>query len=251
MVCAIQPRGMHMYEPGRIETPYLAARHLAWEKDGKLLIDIETLSLAGPGITVVMGPNGAGKSLLLRLLHGLVPPTQGEVLCHGARLSPDARRTQSLVLQTPVLLRRTAEANVRFVLKARRMDTSVAPKLLERVGLEAKATTPARRLSGGEQQRLAIAKALATNPSTLLLDEPTASLDPRSTGLIEDILRQTNADGMRVLMVTHDAMQARRLADEIVFLCDGKVVEQSSARLFFERPKTEQARAYLAGRLTI
>lgn len=240
-----------MYEPGRIETPYLAARNLALDKDGKRLIDIDTLSLAGTGITVVMGPNGAGKSLLLRLLHGLVPPTGGDILCHGAPLSPEARRTQSLVLQKPVLLRRTAEANVRFVLKARQMDIAAASALLARVGLETKAATPARRLSGGEQQRLAIAKALATKPATLLLDEPTASLDPRSTGLIEDILRQTNEDGTRVLMVTHDAMQARRLADEIVFLCDGQVLEHGNAHDFFERPETEQARAYLAGRLTI
>ncbi len=242
---------MRMYDTGRISTPYLAVRDLVWSKDGNRLVDIDALSLAGQGITVVMGPNGAGKSLLLRLLHGLAEPTSGEVLCQGTPLSLAERRRQSLVLQTPVLLRRSAEANVRFVLKARGFDPGAASALLGRVGLDAKAKTPARRLSGGEQQRLAIAQALATNPSTLLLDEPTASLDPRSTGVIEEILRQINAEGTRVLMVTHDAMQAKRLADEVVFLSEGKALEHTDATRFFERPMTEEARAYLEGRLTI
>ncbi len=242
--------GTHMFDAARIETPYLAAKNLRWTKDSTHFIDVEALCLAGRGITVIMGPNGAGKSLLLRLLHGLVQPSRGEIFCHGEPLSPATRRAQSLVLQSPVLLRRTAQSNVRFVLKARGLDVGAAPELLKRVGLDAKANTPARRLSGGEQQRLAIAQALATNPSTLLLDEPTASLDPRSTGMIEDILRTTNAQGTRVVMVTHDAMQARRLADHIVFLSEGRVVEQTAAGRFFERPSTEQARAYLAGRLS-
>lgn len=242
---------MIMFEASRIEAPYLAVRNLSLSKDGKELINIAELSLAGHGITVVMGPNGAGKSLLLRMVHGLIEPTVGEVLCQGKPISPVDRRAQSLVLQTPVLLRRTAEANVRFVLKARGIGTDTAPKLLERVGLESKARTHARRLSGGEQQRLSIAQALATNPKILLLDEPTASLDPRSTGMIESILRQVKAEGTRVLMVTHDAMQAKRMADDVVFLAGGRVVEHTNAARFFESPKTNQARSYLAGRLSI
>ena len=217
---------------------------------GKTLIDIQRLSLTNPGVTVVMGPNGAGKSLLLRLLHGLIAPTSGDIRCYGSPTSKVVYRSHSLVLQSPVLLRRTAEANVRFVLKMRRLPLERAVGLLKRVKLERDAKTPARRLSGGEKQRLAIAQALATDPTMLMLDEPTSSLDPASTMMIEDILRTTVKKGTRVLLVTHDAAQARRLADDVVFLAGGRVVEHAPAGTFFDTPQTEEARAYLAGRLT-
>lgn len=232
-----------MYDDCSLNPAYLRLRNLTLEVDAERLIDIRNLTLASRGVTVVMGPNGAGKSLLLRLLHGIEQPTTGEIT------SIDARREQSLVLQSPVLLRRSTEANLRFILKTRRLSTDAVPDLLRRVRLLEKAKTPARRLSGGERQRLAIALALATNPQLLLLDEPTASLDPSSTGMIEDILNETTARGIRVILVTHDAMQARRLAQDVVFLTRGRVVEHSSAATFFETPKTEMARNYLAGRL--
>lgn len=232
-----------MYDDcGRV-TPYLRLRNLILEHDGERLIDVTKLTLSARGVTVVMGANGAGKSLLLRLMHGIILPTSGEIT------STDSRRTQSLVLQTPVLLRRTTEANLRFILRTRKLDTGAVPELLQSVRLLEKAKTPARRLSGGERQRLAIALALATNPKTLLLDEPTASLDPSSTAMIEDILHETTARGIRVILVTHDAMQARRLAQDVVFLSHGRVVEHASAPDFFENPETEAAKAYLAGRL--
>ena len=232
-----------MYDECGIDPAFLRLRRLVLDVEGERLIDIPDLELANPGITAFMGPNGAGKSLLLRLLHGIIAPTFGDIV------SADTRRAQSLVLQTPVLLRRSTEANVRFVLKARKLDLGQVPGLLRRVRLLDKAKTPARRLSGGERQRLAIALALATNPKLLFLDEPTASLDPSSTAMIEDILRETTARGIRVVLVTHDAMQARRMAQDVVFLSHGRVIEHATAAKFFDTPETESARAYLAGRL--
>lgn len=232
-----------MYDDCNLNPAYLRLRNLTLDTDDERLIDVPSLTLASRGVTVVMGPNGAGKSLLLRLLHGIEQPTSGEIT------SIDARRGQSLVLQSPVLLRRSTEANLRFILKTRRLSTDAVPDLLRRVRLSGKAKTPARRLSGGERQRLAIALALATNPQLLLLDEPTASLDPSSTAMIEDILNETTARGIRVILVTHDVMQARRLAQDVVFLSRGRVVEHASAATFFDTPKTETARNYLAGRL--
>ena len=163
---------------------------LVYEVQGRRLIDIADLSLSEVGITVIMGPNGAGKSLLLRLMHGLITPTSGEVRYGSTALDDTQRRAQALVFQKPVLLRRNVAANIDFVLKARGLDRTATSRVLDRVGLADHADRPARRLSGGEQQRLAIARALATEPETLFLDEPTASLDPASVKAIEDIVVQ-------------------------------------------------------------
>ena len=232
-----------MYDDRRISSCFVRMRNLAFDVDDQRLIDIPSLDLAGSDITVIMGPNGAGKSVLLRLLHGLLTPTTGTIETAAPR------REQSLVLQTPVLLRRSAEANVRFVLKARKLSTEAVPDLLDQVRLGAKARTPARCLSGGERQRLAIAQALAIRPSVMFLDEPTASLDPAATRLIENILRETADSGVRVVLVTHDAQQARRVARNVVFMSHGRIVEQGAAPEFFDEPKTDAAKAYLAGKL--
>ncbi len=222
---------------------------LEYDAGGARLIDIPRLVLSGRGTTVIMGPNGAGKSLLLRLMHGLIAPTRGEVRIGGMALDASHRQNQALVFQKPVLLRRSVAANVDFVLKARGLDRSRVPGLLDHVGLGALANRPARRLSGGEQQRLAMARALATQPDTLFLDEPTASLDPGSVMSIEGIVNDAKADGTRIIFVTHDIGQARRLADDVVLLSAGQVAEVASAATFFDAPKTETARAYLRGRL--
>lgn len=232
-----------MYDDRRTSQCFVRMRNLTFDVDDQRLIDIPSLDLAGSDITVIMGPNGAGKSVLLRLLHGLITPTAGTIETAAPR------REQSLVLQTPVLLRRSAEANVRFVLKARKLSTEAVPDLLDQVRLGAKARTPARRLSGGERQRLAIAQALAIRPSVMFLDEPTASLDPAATRLIENILRETADSGVRVVLVTHDAQQARRVARNVVFMSQGRIVEQGAAPDFFDEPKTDAAKAYLAGKL--
>ena len=227
----------------------LEAMDLTYEVGGARLLDLPALRLASPGLTVVMGPNGAGKSLLLRVFHGLIEPTAGQVLFDGRSITPEVRWKQALVFQKPVLLRRSVAANIDFVLKARSQPRKNRDDLLSRVGLLDHADQPARRLSGGEQQRLAIARALATKPETLFLDEPTASLDPSSTYAIEQTVRQVAAEGVQVIFVTHDIGQARRLAEDVVFLARGQLAEQTPATTFFETPATGVARAYLAGKL--
>ncbi|MEM1306338.1 MAG: ATP-binding cassette domain-containing protein, partial [Pseudomonadota bacterium] len=190
-------------------------------------------------------------SVLLRLIHGLLTPTRGSIRCFGAPLSAKVARQQALVFQTPVLLRRIVEANLRFVLKARKQPLSGVDELLETVGLSGLERSPARRLSGGERQRLAIALALATKPRLLFLDEPTASLDPASVLAIENIVRSSVAQNVRIVFVTHDTGQARRLANDVVFLSNGKVLEHAPANRFFDAPETRAAQNYLAGRLTL
>jgi len=222
---------------------------VTYQVDQTRLLDIRSLSFGPIGTTAIMGPNGAGKSLLLRLVHGLVAPTGGKINVNGSSLTDDHRKVQALVFQKPVLLRRSVEANIAFVLKARGLPQSRTQALLKRVGLAEKAARPARRLSGGEQQRLAMARALATEPHALFLDEPTASLDPTSAKAIEEIIKGVAAEGVRVLIITHDAAQAKRLADDIVFLHRGKVVEHAGAANFVEAPGSKLAAAYLAGEL--
>lgn len=230
----------------------LETRGLMLERDGRRLIDGIDLTLGAGGLTVVMGPNGAGKSLLLRLLHGLIPPTSGVIRWGGASMSPAIRARQGMVFQRPVLLRRSVAANLDFALGLRG-DGSVARRdhLLERVGLLERASQPARLLSGGEQQRLALVRALALGPEVLFLDEPTASLDPASVLTIEEVVRGAGRNGTKVIFVTHDLAQARRLADDVVFLHRGQLLEHAVAEAFFGAPRSEFARAYLEGRIIV
>jgi tungstate transport system ATP-binding protein len=156
------------------------------------------------------------------------------------------------VFQTPVLLRRSVAANIDFVLRSRGgSDAARRDALLGRVGLDGRQAQPARLLSGGERQRLALARALATEPGILFLDEPTASLDPASVLKIEEIVRGAAAAGTRIVFVTHDVGQARRLADDVVFLSRGRLAEHAPARRFFDRPESRAARDYLAGRIVV
>jgi tungstate transport system ATP-binding protein len=226
------------------------ARDLVYRIPGATLIDHVNLSLPRGTLTVVMGANGAGKSLLLRLMHGLLSPSSGQVLWDGRPLDMASRRRQAMVFQRPVLLRRSVAANLRFVLGLRGGDPARVQELLVMAGLADRARQPARLLSGGEQQRLCLARALALNPQVLFLDEPTANLDPASTAAIEATVRQVSATGTKVVFVTHDLAQARRLADDVVFLERGRVAEHRPAPSFFERPDSAPARDYLDGRLT-
>jgi tungstate transport system ATP-binding protein len=232
--------------------PVGEARELCYRVGDRSLIDGINLSLSRQTLTVVMGPNGAGKSLLLRLLHGLLAPTSGRVLWDGRPLNDELRRRQAMVFQRPVLLRRSVAANVRFVLKLR---GSAAPErtldILREVGLAAQADQPARLLSGGEQQRLSLARALALEPQVLFLDEPTASLDPASTAAIEAIVTRAHQRGTKIIFVTHDLGQARRLAQDVIFLNQGRVAEYTPARQFFDEPASQASRDYLAGRLVL
>jgi tungstate transport system ATP-binding protein len=227
-----------------------AVRGLVYRAGDRRLVDGIDLDIQADKLTVIMGPNGAGKSLFLRLLHGLIEPSAGSVHWGGKPMDDQVRRQQSLVFQRPVLLRRSVAANLEFVLSLRgRVDPAAVRAILRHVGLEAQAGQPARLLSGGEQQRLALARALALKPRVLFLDEPTASLDPASTAAIERLVGEAKQRGTTVVFVTHDAGQARRLADEVVFLHRGRLLEQAPATRFFDRPKASEAADYLAGRL--
>jgi tungstate transport system ATP-binding protein len=205
-----------------------------------------SLTLAGGTPTVLLGPNGSGKSTLLRLAMGLAAPMWGRITW-GGRGAPGERL--AMMFQRPVMLRRSAAANVAYALPAR--DDARVAELLALVGLMDLADRAARRLSGGEQQRLALARALARDPEILFLDEPTASLDPAATKSVEDIVRTVAASGVKIVMATHDIGQARRLAGDIVFLARGRLVESALAHRFFASPATAEAAAFLRGDLVI
>ncbi|MDH4149346.1 MAG: phosphate ABC transporter ATP-binding protein [Betaproteobacteria bacterium] len=219
--------------------------------DTRIIRGISARIEAGPR-TVILGPNGAGKSVLMRLCHGLLIPTGGRITWHGAR-NGDVRRHQAMVFQRPVMLRRSALANVVYGLelagKSRRESGLRAMDVLEVVGLAPYATRPARVLSGGEQQRLALARAWALGPEVLFLDEPTANLDPSATHDIENIINAIHASGTKVIMTTHNLGQARRLGDEILFMSNGRLMEHTPIDRFFREPASAEAAAFIKGEL--
>ena len=202
--------------------------------------------------TVIIGPNGAGKSLLLRLCHGLVRPSSGTIAWQGAK-GRDPGAYQAMVFQRPVMLRRSVWANVDYALALRGVAKAerraIVHDALEWTGLSHLRESPARVLSGGEQQRLALARVWALDPEVLFLDEPTASLDPAATHTIEELIHAIGAAGTRLIMTTHDLGQARRMADEVVFMHRGRVLEKSPAAAFFAKPENESAQAFLRGEL--
>ena len=217
------------------------------------ILDNIALTLAPGAPTVLIGPNGSGKTTLLRAAMGLVAPTRGRITWGGRENVPPLKR--AIVFQRPAMLRRSAGANIRFALRAAGIPRAEYARrtgeLLELVGLGNLADRAARRLSGGEQQRLALARALARDPVVLFLDEPTASLDPTATKAVEDIIRAVSQRNIKVVMATHDLGEARRLAGDIVMLNRGRVVETGAAPSFFDAPQTAEARAFLAGELLI
>jgi len=203
------------------------------------LLDALSLSIGAGAPTVLIGPNGAGKTSLLRAAMGLLEPTRG-------RIAWDGEPRRAIVFQRPVMLRRSAAANIRFA----QVGADRTAELLALVGLAHAADRPARRLSAGEQQRLALARALARDPAVLFLDEPTASLDPASTKAIEDVIRRVSGR-IKVVLSTHDLGEARRLAGDVVLLHRGKVVEAAAASCFFDSPRTDEARKFIAGELLV
>ena len=233
--------------------PLLRTRSLCFDAGGKRLIDRVTADFQPHRRTVIMGANGTGKSLLLRLLHGLIRPTAGEVLWQGRPLDREGRRGQAMVFQRPVMLRRSVLANLRFALSVRGVGRAERAAreadAIERARLADLAYRPARVLSGGEQQRLAVARALACAPQVLFLDEPAASLDPASTHAIEQQIREAHESGVTVVLVTHDIGQARRLGGDLVFLHAGRVVEAGPVAEVLDAPRSEAARAWVGGRL--
>lgn len=216
----------------------------------RLLKNID-LDIRDHKITVLMGHNGAGKSLLIRVLHGIITPQSGTVEWNNKPAeNSTTREQQAMVFQKPVLLRRSVAANIDYVLALRNLKSKTRRnELLTLSGLLDKSRQAARSLSGGEQQRLAMARALATNPKVLLLDEPTASLDPNATQQIEKLIHSASEQSIKIIMVTHDVAQAKRLANDVIYLSDGEIAEHSSASTFFKQPVSIAGRSYMSGYL--
>ena len=227
----------------------LRLEEVSFAAGGRAIIERVSLVLeAGPS-TTILGANGAGKSVLMRLMHGLLAPTAGRVAWSGE----GARRRQAMVFQRPVMLRRSAIANVTYALEVAGVPAAERERLatdaLSEVGLRNVARRPARVLSGGEQQRLALARAWALHPEVLFLDEPTASLDPGATREVETIIKAFDAAGTKIVMSTHSLGQARRLGDEVIFLHQGRVAERAPMEKFFPQPASPEAAAFVKGEL--
>lgn len=220
-------------------------------KGNSLLCGID-YSINTPGVTMILGPNGAGKSLLLQVAHGLVTPDKGTLKWNVHKPQPQ-QSWRAFVFQKPVLLRRSVRANLEYVLSLHRIAKDERKRrireALSYTGMSHLAERDARVLSGGEQQRLNIARALVLQPQVILLDEPTAELDPTGTAAIERLIKDIAQCGAKVIMTTHDLGQARRLASDILFLHNGKLLEYSPAPTFFKQPKTRAAQDFIAGKL--
>ncbi|WP_025898396.1 energy-coupling factor ABC transporter ATP-binding protein [Sneathiella glossodoripedis] len=221
------------------------------KRQGRTILGPIDWTLEDECFTIVLGPNGAGKTTFLRLLHGLQQPRSGKVVWQ--KRGADLYCAQSFVFQTPIVMRRSVLENIRYPLSVRKVDREESYKQtrywLERVGLADKSELDAASLSGGERQKMALARALITRPDIVFLDEPTTNLDGASTASLEAILKSAQQDGCKIVMATHDLSQARRLADDVVFLHKGKLVEHSSSQLFFDRPQSDLASAFTRGEL--
>jgi tungstate transport system ATP-binding protein len=222
---------------------------VSYAAGGRTIIEPLSLTLERGMSTIVLGANGAGKSVLMRLMHGLLAPSSGRV----AWSLPEAHRRQAMVFQRPVMLRRSALANVLYALAAARVPPRDrerrAREALAEVGLAHAAGRPARILSGGEQQRLALARAWALHPEVLFLDEPTANLDPGAVREIEVVIKAFDVSGTKIVMSTHNLGQARRLGDEILFIHQGRLAERAPVEDFFKRPASAEAAAFIKGEL--
>jgi tungstate transport system ATP-binding protein len=228
----------------------LSLENVGYAVGGKPLLSDITLRIEAGRRLIVMGANGAGKSLFLRLCHGLIEPTAGlRRWANGAARA----EAQAMVFQRPVLLRRSVAANLDYPLalkglsRAERRDA--VARTLDRFGLNTLADRPARLLSGGEQQRLALARAWSMRPQVLFLDEPSSALDPSATRVIEEMVAQFADEGITIVMTTHNLGQARRLGQDVAFLHRGRLIEHGPAAAFFARPKAPEARAFLTGDL--
>jgi tungstate transport system ATP-binding protein len=221
-------------------------------------LDIERMLIYPGEVLAIVGPSGSGKSTLLRLLNFLEPPTAGRIMYGKEPFEParevslEARRSVTTVNQRPILLDRSVRANVEYGLRlrGRRDRQGEVRDALEMVGMSAFEGQSARTLSGGEAQRVALARALVIRPDVLLLDEPTANLDPYNIGVIEDAVRRMNRErGTTVVLVTHNVFQARRLAHRVALILDGRIVEVAETETFFERPKDPRAHAFVRGEM--
>jgi tungstate transport system ATP-binding protein len=230
----------------------LTLRDVRFDAGGRSIIDGISAEIAAGPATIILGANGAGKSVLMRLMHGLLQPSSGEIVW-GTRDAERVRRGQAMVFQRPVMLRRSALANIFYALELARVPAAerqgIAMAALREVGIADLAHRPARVLSGGEQQRLALARAWALHPEVLFLDEPTANLDPGATREIENVIKAFDASGTKIVMSTHNLGQARRLGDEVLFIHQGRLVERAPVEEFFRNPASAEAAAFVKGEL--
>ena len=230
----------------------LSVKNLAYNKNKSELISNVNLEITGSGSTIILGHNGAGKSLLLKLLHGVIEPTTGSISWNNE--APNTRQYwRSFLLQKPTFFKRSARYNIEFVLEIAETPKHERParcdEALKICGMGNLGERDAHSLSGGEQQKLSLARAWVLNPDVLLLDEPTVALDPPFTLSFEEIMQRFKQSHTKVIMTTHDLAQAKRLADEIVFIYNGKVLEQSPANQFFQQPTSEEAKKFISGQL--
>ncbi len=220
-------------------------------RQGKQILGPLSLTIAGQGITILLGPNGAGKTSLLRAMHGLERLRSGSI--DWAVPLAQARAAQAFVFQTPILMRRNARDCIAFPLQlagqGRHAARAAADVMIARVGLTNRADLDCSDLSGGERQKMALARALITTPQVLFLDEPCANLDGAATAEIETILRDARASGTRIIMSTHNVGQARRLADDVLFIHRGRLHDSGTAPTFFDQPQTPETKGHLNGDL--
>ena len=230
----------------------LTIENASFVAGGRTIVAPLALEIAAGPSTIILGANGAGKSVLMRLMHGLLVPTSGRVVWNEGDRGW-LRRQQAMVFQRPIMLRRSALANVAYALKVAAVPAAErelrANEALREVGLLQVANRPARVLSGGEQQRLALARAWTLHPEVLFLDEPTASLDPSATREIETVIKAFDAAGTKIIMATHNLGQARRLGDEVIYLHQGRVLERAPVERFLSQPGTPEAAAFVKGEL--
>ena len=224
---------------------------LVSNKGERNLIDIPNLQFDSKSISVIIGPNGAGKSLLLNLIQGLILPSAGTIKVKSS-IKDNNRKKVSIMMQKPSFLRRTTEQNIRFVLELNKDKRKVSYlDILKRFDLFAQKKILANKLSGGEKQRLALALAIITNSKILLLDEPTANADPRTTIKIEKIIKEEAIAGKKILLVTHNIPQAKRLGQDIAFIHRGKVLEHCDKAVFVNHPKVKEINQFLEGEVVI
>ena len=225
-----------MSDPSYQNSAVVIASKISFIANGKPLLDDVSLSIASSTITMVLGHNGAGKTLLLSALHGLITPQHGSI-------SGPSRNRQKMVFQKPILLRRSARDYFEFLCSG--LDDSTVQDWFQKAQLGPRMNTPARQLSGGESQKLALIGALASQPDLLFLDEPTAHLDFESIAFIEAQITAARKSGTTIVMTSHNRTQAERLAEYVIFMENGKIVEMASAKTFFSSPQTKAAKTYL------
>ena len=231
----------------------IKVRKLNFEKGHRKLLTDISCEIKTKGITIILGPNGAGKTLFLKCLHGLVSDINSEVTFANKTINTSIRKQQSMVFQSPILLRRSVFKNISFALQQRTkiLNKEKILKVLKRVDLLNLVNENAILLSGGEKQRLSLARAIVTLPKVLFLDEATSNLDPYSIQIIEKIIKEVNQQGTKVVAVTHDLLQAKRLANDIIFINKGKMCELTDAKIFFSKPKSREGKLFMAGKLII